>query len=103
MKKFNTFIKILSALAAAVGAVYIVATYGDRIVAWAKQLMGCHPTASFHFTASTEPEAEPAPAEPEVGEAAPVQEPENVPAAEAPETPVEEESTPVASEEDFEG
>lgn len=101
MKKFNTFMKVISALAAAVGTVYIVATYGDKIVAWAKQLMGCRSaTATFHFTTSTEPEATPAaPAEPqaEEAEAAPAQ--EGVPAAEQ----TEGETTPVANEEDFEG
>ena len=34
--KFNTIVKLFTALAAAVGAVYIIATYGDKIVAWAK-------------------------------------------------------------------
>ncbi len=101
MKKFNTFMKVISALAAAVGTVYIVATYGDKIVAWAKQLMGCRSaTATFHFTTSTEPEATPeAPAEPqaEEAEAAPAQ--EAAPAA----GQTEGETTPVANEEDFEG
>ena len=78
MKKFNTFMKVISALAAAVGTIYIVATYGDKIVAWAKQLLGCRSaTATFHFTTSTEQE----------------------PVAEQ----AESESTPVANEEDFEG
>lgn len=97
MKKFNTFMKVISALAAAVGTIYIVATYGDKIVAWAKQLLGCRSaTATFHFTTSTEPEAAPeAPAE----EAAPAQEAEKEPVAEQ----AESESTPVANEEDFEG
>lgn len=97
MKKFNTFMKVISALAAAVGTIYIVATYGDKIVAWAKQLLGCRSaTATFHFTTSTEPEAAPeTPAE----EAAPAQEAEKEPVAEQ----AESESTPVANEEDFEG
>ena len=38
--KFNTLVKIVTALAAAVGAIYIVATYGDKIVEWAKKIMG---------------------------------------------------------------
>ena len=33
--------KILSALAAVVGVVYVIATYGDKIVKWAKGLLGC--------------------------------------------------------------
>ena len=89
------------ALAAAVGTIYIVATYGDKIVAWAKQLLGCRSaTATFHFTTSTEPEAAPeASAEAPAEEAAPAQEAEKEPVAEQ----AESESTPVANEEDFEG
>lgn len=40
MKIFNTVMKVLAALAAVAGAVYLVATYGDKIVAWAKKLLG---------------------------------------------------------------
>ncbi|MBQ2784896.1 MAG: hypothetical protein IJF02_00110 [Oscillospiraceae bacterium] len=40
MKVFSVIIKILVALAAVAGAVYIAATYGDKIVAWAKKLLG---------------------------------------------------------------
>ena len=40
MKVFGTIMKILVALAAIAGAVYAVATYGDKIVAWAKNLLG---------------------------------------------------------------
>lgn len=39
MKVFSVVIKILVALAAVAGAVYIAATYGDKIVAWAKNLL----------------------------------------------------------------
>jgi len=39
MKVFNVVIKILVALAAVAGAVYVAATYGDKIVAWAKKLL----------------------------------------------------------------
>ena len=42
MKAFNTFLKILTAIAAVAGAIYIVATYGEQIVAWAKRDAGCH-------------------------------------------------------------
>lgn len=107
MNKFSTFMKILSALAAVVGAVYIIATYGDKIVAWAKQLMGCNakPIASFHYTAAedcTEEKAEPAEETAEAAAAA--EEAPEAPAAEsAPEAPAADESTPVANEEDFEG
>lgn len=121
MNKFNTFLKVISALAAVVGAVYIVATYGDKIVAWAKRLMGCDstPIATFHYTtdevkqedqpAAEAPAAEAPAAEEKAEEDAPVAEEAKAPAAAeteeaaAPEVPVVEEGTPVADEEDFEG
>ena len=34
MKTVGTVLKILAALAAVAGAIYVVATYGDKIVAW---------------------------------------------------------------------
>lgn len=40
MKVWSTIVKIVVALAAIAGAVYVVATYGDRIVAWAKKMLG---------------------------------------------------------------
>lgn len=40
MNIFKTVMKIVVALAAIAGVVYVVATYGDRIVAWAKKLLG---------------------------------------------------------------
>ena len=39
MKLFSAVLKILAALAAVAGVVYVVATYGDKIVAWAKNLL----------------------------------------------------------------
>lgn len=39
MKTVNTIVKILAALAAITGVVYVIATYGDKIVAWAKNLL----------------------------------------------------------------
>ena len=113
MNKFNTFLKVISALAAVVGAVYIVATYGDKIVAWAKRLLGCDstPIATFHYTTDeVKQEEQPAAEAPAAEEAAPVtEETAEAPAAAeteeaaAPEAPVVEEGTPVADEEDFEG
>lgn len=44
MKVFGKILKVLAALAAIAGAVYVIATYGDKIVAWAKDLLakfGC--------------------------------------------------------------
>lgn len=39
MKVFGIVVKIVLALAAVAGIVYLAATYGDRIVAWAKKLI----------------------------------------------------------------
>ena len=43
MKVWKTIAKIIVALAAVAGAIYIAATYGDRIVAWAKKMLGYCP------------------------------------------------------------
>ncbi len=39
MKVFNVIIKIVVAVAAIAGAIYVLATYGDKIVAWAKNML----------------------------------------------------------------
>lgn len=39
MKIFANIMKIVAALAAVAGLVYVVATYGDKIVAWAKKTL----------------------------------------------------------------
>ena len=39
MKVFYTVLKVIAALAVVAGIVYVVATYGDKIVAWAKGLI----------------------------------------------------------------
>lgn len=41
MKIFGNVMKILAALATIAGTVYLIATYGDKIVAWAKKLLNC--------------------------------------------------------------
>ena len=41
MKTVGIIAKIVAALLAIAGAVYVVATYGDKIVAWAKSLLPC--------------------------------------------------------------
>ena len=43
MKIFTNILKILAALAAIAGAIYVVATYGDKIVAWAKKVWASLP------------------------------------------------------------
>lgn len=106
MKAFNTIVKILAALAAVAGAVYVVATYGDKIVAWAKKLWATLPQCPESvdvIDVQEAPEAE-VTAESEASAAA------EEPAAEAPaaeEAPAEEpapqipENEPVADEADF--
>lgn len=39
MKIFTNILKVLTALAAVAGAIYVIATYGDKIVTWAKKLL----------------------------------------------------------------
>ena len=43
MKIVGTLLKILAALAALAGVIYVLATYGDKIVAWAKKMLGICP------------------------------------------------------------
>lgn len=97
MKAANTILKIVSALVFIAGAVFVVATYGDKIVTWAKKLLASCPCCKE--------EATEAPAEEAVAEEAPVEEAaEEAPAEETPveEAPAEEEEI-VANEADFEG
>lgn len=39
MKVVSNILKVLAILAAIAGVVFVVATYGDKIVAWAKRLL----------------------------------------------------------------
>lgn len=93
----KTALKILSALAAVVGVVYVVATYGEKIVQWAKNLLASCPCCNCDCEVVEEDfVAE----EPAAEEAAPAEEPE----AEVSETEVEivvESNEPVAEEADF--
>lgn len=96
----KTAMKILTALAAVIGAVYVVATYGDKIVEWAKNLLASCPfcnndceVVEEDFVAE-EPAAEEAVAAEPVAEEAPVEEPEV--------EIVVENNEPVAEEADFE-
>jgi hypothetical protein len=47
MKAFSIIAKIIAALAAAIGAIYVLATYGDKIVAWCKNVIDSLPECSF--------------------------------------------------------
>ncbi|MBQ8833944.1 MAG: hypothetical protein IJ001_03370 [Oscillospiraceae bacterium] len=99
MKVFANIVKLLTALAAVAGAVYVIATYGEQIVAWAKKILASLPCPNCE---EAEPVAEEAPVEEAaveetVAEEAPVEE---VPAEEVAEVVVEE-TEPVAEEADF--
>ena len=109
MKTVNTIVKILSALAAIAGAVYIAATYGEQIAAWAKKVLAslpkcpqCKVDVSVEVgeddnEATAVAEEEPAAVEvPVDAPAAPVEE-----AAEEVEIPVVAPHEPVAEDADF--
>ena len=84
MKIFANIMKIVAALAAVAGLVYVVATYGDKIVAWAKKTLKiCAPCCCDEECCCEEGEecccecaeaAEEAPAEEAVTEEAPAEE-----------------------------
>lgn len=99
MKTFSLIAKILAAVAAVAGVIYIIATYGDKIVAWAKKLLSrsaapCQIAADEDFVEEAAAETEEAPAAEEAAEEA---------VAEAVEEVVVEDNEPVADEADFEG
>ena len=94
MKTLTAIVKVLAALAAVAGAVYVVATYGDQIVAWAKKLLSSLPKCPCcEKTAEAVQKPEAAPAEEPAAEEVPAEEP-------APEVVVNE-NEPVAEETDF--
>ena len=95
MKAFSVIMKILAAAAAVVGAIYVAATYGDKIVAWAKKLLPACP-------ACEETEEEAPAIEEEAVEEAPVIEEEVVEEV-TEEAPAVEEEAPVADDADFVG
>lgn len=97
MKALNTILKIVAALAAVAGAIYVVATYGDKIVAWAKKLWSSLPQCpEVTVTVEADTQEEPQPAE----EAAVQEEPAEEVTEEAPVVEVSE-NEPVADEADF--
>lgn len=98
--------KILTALATVAGAVYIIATYGEQIVAWAQKIWNAMPKkAALNLEVDLAEEAE---AEAEIApeaEAAEEAAAEEIPVEEAVEEAAPEvvvtENEPVAAEEDF--
>ncbi len=99
-------IKVLTALATIAGAVYIIATYGEQIVAWAKKILNALPKCPnveeaedevvIEVTEESEPAAEEVTEEPAAEEA----EAEEIVEEPAPEIVVAE-NEPVAEESDF--
>ena len=99
----KNIVKILTALATIAGAVYIIATYGDKIVAWAQKIWDAMPKKAkveLEHDLGEEDDAEAAEEEAVEEVAA-----EEVPVEEAVEEPAPEvvitENEPVAAEEDF--
>jgi hypothetical protein len=79
----KNIVKILTALAAVAGAIYIVATYGEQIVAWCKKTLENLPKcpkceeaedADIEVEITVEEPAEEVPAEEAPAEEAPVEE-----------------------------
>ena len=91
----KTALKLLTALAAIAGAIYVIATYGDKIVEWAKKIWAALPKCPCCQESETAEEATVEAAEEAVAEEAPVEE---EPVAEE---VVVEENAPVAEEADF--
>ena len=90
------FLKFFAALAAVIGAVYLVATYGEAIVAWAKKMISCP------FCAKDDAPEDEAPAE-EATTEEPAEEPAEESAEEEPASEVPADSASVEAEDsDFE-
>ena len=101
MKTLNAVVKVLAVLAAIAGVVYLLAAYGDKVVAWAKRVIGCCPwDEGMEEEAPAAEEAPVSEETPVAAEEAPVEEPvaEETPAVEEPES-----NEPIADEGDFEG
>ena len=98
----KNIVKLLTALATIAGAVYIIATYGEQIVAWAKKVWAAMPKCpSCEEAEVMEEVVEEAAVEEEVAEEAVAEEvPVEEAVEEAPEVVVAE-NEPVAAEEDF--
>lgn len=96
----KTAMKILTALAAVVGAVYVVATYGDKIVEWAKNLLASCPFCKNECEVVEEDFVAEEPAAEEVVAEEPAA--EEAPAEESEVEIVVENNEPVAEEADFE-
>ena len=97
MKIVSAIAKILAALAFIAGVVYLVATYGDKIVAWAKKLLGGCPCCDCDGNCDT-CDCDCDCVEEDIDEVA-----EEVVEETTEEAPAADEETVVASDADFEG
>ena len=101
MKALNTIVKILTALAAVAGIVYIIATYGEQIVAWCKKVLAkmpqCPSCDEDEVVIEVTEEAVEVPAEEAAAEEVAAEEIVEEPAPEV----VVAENEPVAEEADF--
>lgn len=102
----KNILKVLSVLAAVAGIVYVVAAYGDKLVAWCKKLCPCKKKCGSVTPIEDVPADVEAPTQEDAAQEAPVQEDvaEEAAAEEAPaQEPVVSDSDTVAEEVDFEG
>lgn len=103
MKPLNTILKVLTALAAIAGAVYIVATYGEQITAWARKLWRnlpqCPACKEIMEEAPAEAQEAPVAEESPVAEEVPAE--EEAPAEDSAPEVVVADHEPVAEEADF--
>ena len=102
----KNIVKILTALATVAGAVYIIATYGEQIVAWCQKIWEAMPKkAALELEVDVADETVSAEETAPEAEAAEEVAAEEVPVEEAVEEPAPEvvvaENEPVAAEEDF--
>ena len=95
----KTVIKLLTALAAVAGVVYVIATFGDKIVTWAKSIL---PTCPCKCDGECECGGECTCTEEDIAPEETAAEEAAEEGADAEEAPVAEESEPVAEEADFE-
>ena len=99
MKNFALIAKILTAVAALVGIAYIIATYGEQIIAWAKKLLNACPCkCTADDCANCECNLD-CPADEEVFDDEEIE--VEIETAQAPIAPVDE-TAPMAEEADFE-
>ena len=97
MKAFKCILKIVLALAAIAGAIYVAATYGEQIVAWCKKMIAkCSCCCDDKCECCEDGECT-CDGDCDCCDVAP----EEAPAEE--EAPVADEAAPVADEADFEG